>query len=366
MNPTLPAPDAVPLPAPVWLFQVLLLVTFFLHVIAMNFLLGGGLVGSLSCLRARANAPHHRRLSEQVFKILPIANAATVTLGVAPLLFLQVLYGRFFYTSSILIAVPWLAVIGLLCLAYYGHYFMALSDTIRRERFVWVAWAASLMIVAIGFIYTNNLTLMQDPARFKSLYVAGRTGFRLNTGEPTLIPRYLHFLVGALAVTGLGVVALGQWMRRKDDGPFGQWAIRYGRNWFVGATLVQILIGVWFLFSLPAATRNVFLGGDPVKTAHLFGGAFLALLAIVLLVAKAESGRVLGASGGLLALTILAMILVRSWVRDIAIGQLAGLDSTPVRTQWSVLVVFLLFFAGALVTVGWMIRRYVVEGRRPS
>jgi hypothetical protein len=366
MNPTLPLVDPVPLPGPVWLFQVLLLVTFFLHVIAMNLLLGGGLAGALSGTRGRANVPHHRRLSEQIFRALPVASAATVTLGVAPLLFLQVLYGRFFYTSSILIAVPWFAVIGLLCLAYYGHYFMALSDTVRRERFLWVAWVASLFVAAIAFIYVNNMTLMLDPGRFKALYASGRSGLRLNLAEPTLIPRSLHFLVGALAVTGLAVTALGQRIHRREDGPFGPWAIRYGRNWFAVATLIQIMIGVWFLFSQPPAVRNVFLGGDPVRTAHLFGGIFLALIALALMLVKPESGKVLALSAGLVALTLLAMILVRSWVRDLAIGRLADLGSAAVRTPWDVLAVFLIFFVAALGTVGWMIRRYLVEGRRPA
>jgi hypothetical protein len=366
MNPIIPLADSLPLPGPVWLFRGLLLVTFFLHVIAMNFLLGGGFVGALSGGRGRANVPHHRRLSEQIFRLLPVATAATVTLGVAPLLFLQVLYGRFFYTSSILLAVPWFSVIALLCIAYYGHYFMALSDTVRRERFLWVAWVSSVFIAAVGFIYVNNMTLMQDPARFKDLYVSGRSGLRLNLAEPTLIPRFLHMLVGAIAVTGLGVVALGQRIRRKEDGPFGPWAIRYGRNWFAIGTLIQILIGVWFLFSQPAAVRTAFLGGNVVWTAHLFSGAFLALCALALMLVKPDSAKILGLSGGLIALTILAMLLVRSWIRDLLIGGSADLANANVRTPWDVLVVFLLCFVAALVTVGWMIRRFSVEGRKRS
>jgi len=46
-------------------------------------------------------------------------------LGVAPLLFLQVLYGRLFFTSSILMAGFWLAVVPLLIVAYYCAYVVA-------------------------------------------------------------------------------------------------------------------------------------------------------------------------------------------------------------------------------------------------
>lgn len=361
MNPTLPPIDPTALPAPVWLFRLLLLVTFFLHVVAMNFLVGGGLFAAISGARGRANVPHHRHLAERIFKILPITSAATITLGVAPLLFLQVLYGRFFYTSSVLLAVPWLSVVFLLCIAYYGHYYMAMCDTIHRERRLWVAWVAAILVVAIGFIYTNNLTLMQAPERFRDLYLANRMGLRLNAEEPTLIPRFLHMLVGALAVSGLGLVLLGQRALRGKDPAFGKWAVGYGRNWFAGATLVQILVGVWFLFSLPAGVRGAFLGGNPVQTAHLFGAVFLALVAVFLIVAKPDSRKVLFASSGLLALTLLGMLLVRQWVRDIQIGGLAELGNAATKTQWSVLPFFLILFVGALAVVAWMVRRYVVE-----
>lgn len=361
MNPVLPPIDPIPLPAPVWLFQFLAFVTLFLHIVAMNFLLGGGVIAAVSGLRGRSGVPHHRRLADLLFRSLPIVNAATISLGIAPLLFLQVLYGRFFYTSSILIAFPWFAVVALLCVAYYGHYFMAMSDTVRREKHLWVTWVASLLVILIGFIYSNNITLMESPQRFKDLYLANRSGLRLNFGEPTLLPRYLHFFVAALAVAGLGVTALGQRARGAGDAAFASWSVRYGRNWFAGATLVQVLVGFWFLLSEPAQIRNAFLGGNIVYTVHLFGAVFLALVAVFLLMASPGSGKVLAASSGLLAATILVMLLVRNWTREMRIGSLAGLDEMQVRTQWSVLVLFLLLFVGALVTIAWMINRFVAE-----
>ncbi len=362
MNPTLPPIDPIPLPAPVWLFQVLSFVTLFLHIVAMNFLMGGGVIAAVSGLRGRSGVPHHRRLSDLLFRSLPIVNAATITLGVAPLLFLQVLYGRFFYTSSILIAFPWISIVALLCLAYYGHYFMSMSETVRREKYLWIAWAASVLVMIVGFIYSNNITLMESPERFRDLYLADRSGLRLNFGEPTLVPRFLHFFVAALAVAGLGVVAFGQRARRPGQEGFSSWAVRYGRNWFAGATLVQLLVGFWFLLSQPAAIRDSFLGGNVVHTAHLFAAVFLALVAALLLMAKPESGRVLLASSGLLTATILVMLLVRSWTRELRIGALAGFGEMQVRTQGSVLAIFLLLFVASLVTVAWMIRRYVRQG----
>src|SRR5271165_6599219 len=121
MNWSLPHLDPMPLPAPVWLLRTLLLLTFFLHVLFMNCLLGGTTI-TLVCMMRRTTSAFSARLAGDLGRLLPSVFAFTITLGVAPLLFLQVMYGHLLYTSSILIGVPWLAVIGLVILAYYGVY----------------------------------------------------------------------------------------------------------------------------------------------------------------------------------------------------------------------------------------------------
>ncbi len=118
---TLPIPhvDPMPLPGPVWLFVALLLVVFTLHVAAMNSALGGGLWALWNYLRGRhAQHEYSRRLANELSQMLPTFLAFTVTLGVAALLFVQVLFGNFLYTSSILIGSFWLLVIPLVMVAY--------------------------------------------------------------------------------------------------------------------------------------------------------------------------------------------------------------------------------------------------------
>lgn len=363
MNPTLPAPETLPLPGPAWLFETLLIVTFVLHILAMNALLGGGILGAFCAARARANVPYMRLIADRIFKILPVATAATITLGIAPLLFIQVLYGRFFFTSSILIGIPWIGLIFLLLAGYAGNYFMALSDTIRREKHLWVGWAACLLILAVGFLWTNNITLMQSPERFLEMYQSDRLGMRLNTAEPTLLPRYLHFVVAAIAVAGIGIMLLGHREWSRGDADLGSAFLRFGRNCFAGATLVQLLVGVWFLFTLPAGVRNAFLGGNGVYTAHLFGAIALALAAVGVVVARVESRRALVVACSMLLLTITGMSMVRAWVRKLEIGALADTAGMAVRTQGSALAVFLIFFVGGIAALVWMFRRYFVEGR---
>ena len=105
LTPIVPSPDALPLPAPAALLHLLLLLTFTLHLVAMNALVGGAVLALW--LRGRAGAvPGAADVAGRIGKALPVCVAATVTLGVAPLLFLQALHGRFFFAASVIMACP--------------------------------------------------------------------------------------------------------------------------------------------------------------------------------------------------------------------------------------------------------------------
>ncbi len=110
-----PVADPVPLPAPYWLLKTLLLVTFTLHILAMNCMLGSAIIAAVA--RFRRRSVDNARLAVDLGKRIPTFLAATVTIGIAPLLFVQVLYGQFFYTSTVLIAWPWLTVVALVTFA---------------------------------------------------------------------------------------------------------------------------------------------------------------------------------------------------------------------------------------------------------
>src|ERR1700685_1077316 len=116
-----PAVDPIPLPAPIWLIKLLHIVTLALHFVAVEMLLGGLLLAVfLSFFRGPA-----RVAARAVARRLTVVMTYVINLGVPPLLFAQVLYGRALYTSSVLIGAYWIAVILLLMGSYYGLYVSA-------------------------------------------------------------------------------------------------------------------------------------------------------------------------------------------------------------------------------------------------
>src|ERR1035438_5521997 len=118
--PSFPAVDPIPLPAPIWLLKLLHIVTLALHFVAVEMLLGGLLLAVLLSLFARS--PEAKVATRAIARRLTTVMTFVINLAVPPLLFGQVLYGRALYTSSILIGVYWISVIGLVSLTYWLLY----------------------------------------------------------------------------------------------------------------------------------------------------------------------------------------------------------------------------------------------------
>ena len=354
----MPDPDPIPLPAPVFLLKALLVLTFILHLFPMNLLLGGGFIAPLTeWLGRRRQSLYHLKLARSLATTLPIATAFAITLGVAPLLFIQVLYGQFFYTSSILMAWPWLSVVLLMILGYFGVYVYAL----RRERLgpkaVGIGFVSALLFTLVSFLYTNNLVLMLTPEGWAKLYAESQAGFRLNLGDPTVIPRSLHFLLAAFAVTGLFIVLVGL-LNGKAETAYRSWAVKYGVIWFAVPTLLQFLVGPWFLFSLPAPVRDRFLGGNTLDTTLLLAGILLALvgLALLFLALAARDPRPPALAGiGCVALTIVFMAIVRHRVREAYLAPHFSVEQLPAEPQTAVILLFFAIFIGGLAVVGFML-----------
>jgi hypothetical protein len=117
MMPFFPAVDPIPLPAPIWLLKLLHIVTLSLHFVAVQMLLGGLLLAVL--LSLFRGSPCSLVAARALARRLTVVMTFVINLAVPPLLFIQVLYGRALYTSSVLIGLYWISIIGLLMLTYW-------------------------------------------------------------------------------------------------------------------------------------------------------------------------------------------------------------------------------------------------------
>jgi hypothetical protein len=357
-SPVIPYIDPMPLPAPYWLFKVLLIVTFVLHLLAMNTMFGGSLIGLIARAKS-AKSEHYARLAHDLGKYIPSLLAATITLGIAPLLFTQVIYGHLFYASTIVMAWPWFSVLVLLLLAYYGFYAVAFKQngsTVVR----WLAATSALFIFVIGFIYTNNMTLMLTPEKWMPLYQADPSGWNLNWHEATLVPRYLHFVLAALAVAGLLVAGLGllQWSK---DRAYAAFLLQTGGKWFAYVNMAQIVIGLWFAAALPKPLMMLLMGRELVQSILFAVGVLIALVLIVVMsrsLKQVDPRRGVLYSMGVTALLVVLMAIQRDLLRDAYLTPYFKSEQLPVQTQWDVLLLFLVLFVAGVVLWIVMMKKY--------
>jgi len=352
-----------PISGPPMLLDHLLGLMFVVHVVFMNFVLAAPLV---MVWNLWSGGDERRRFAGWLAGALPVAFTFTITFGVAGLLFVQALCPDRFYTANILLGKIWLAVIPLLMAAFYGAY-LARSRVTKPKGSVWAGlvslFTAALTWCIAGIMICNYFaTTMAD--RWAEL--AAKPGLILV--NQTFLPRTLHFIAGAFAVTGLWMVWISWWKRRRGEGAGVCASFRLqGLHLAAGATGAQVIVGVWFLIWLPADAWDRLFSGLVPSLVWISGvAAGLALLG-VLIVATVYPDRPVWsrAATGLLAWTLIGMTAGRDLLRLLAFDRAFKVASIESRTQAGAMLVFfalLLFGLATLAALVWLIWRLPPAG----
>ncbi len=312
----------------------------------MNAMLGCGIIALVRSLKGR---PQDLFIAKEISLKLPYTIAFAVNMGVAPLLFIQVLYGNFIYTSSVLMGWYWLMVIGIVIIAYYSAYLFDFKfEVLGSSRSVFIAICVILMLL-VAFLFTNNMTLMLTPEKWVQ-YFSNSRGTILNLSEPMLIPRYLHFVCASIAIGGLFLAIIGKINAKTGNQEFEE-MISSGMQWFSYATLIQINIGLWFAASLPRDILHLFLGGNSAATL-LTGCALISAGAALFFGFKKQ----IWLSTGAAIFTIVGMVLMRDIVRHAFLRPYFTLSDLVVEPQYSPMVVFLVTLIAGIGLVGYMLK----------
>lgn len=340
----IPSPDTIPL-AWGW-FQFLLLLTFPLHLLAMNAMLGGLAIGIVQHF---LGGEIRSRLSHRIAIALPLVIAFVVNLGVAPLLFLQVLYGQYVYTSSILMGSFWIMIIPLLIVGYYCAYLYDFKYSQLGRAGIFVAAITFIFLLVIGYFFSNNMLLMTMPDQFGE-YFSHMAGNFLVSGDAQFLPRYLHMICGALAVGGLFVAILGRF-RSADDPGLAEHALKLGMNVFNWFTCMNICFGLWYLLTIERETMFRFMGRDMLATL-----CFLVALGLVVTILVYGFRKKLLATFVTTIVLVYLMSFMRAWIRSSYLQEYFNLGDLQVVAAYSPLIFFLVTLVLGIVCVIWMLR----------
>ena len=342
----IPTPDSIP--APAGFFLVLEILLFIVHILLVNFIIGGCLL--LVFYRFKSTDTD---LSKVIYgplvSKLPTSFALAINVGIAPLLFIQVIYGHLIYTSSILMAAFWLSVIPFLIIAYYSAYIQIRFYSIKEKISKIALILMSVIVLYIAFIYVNNMTLMVQPIKW-TLYFSNKNGTILNLNEPTLIPRYLHFIVASVAIAALALAGYWSYQKTKNHPQAEDYFSRMLRIFGI-ATVVQVVVGFWFLLALPTDFIQQFMG----KNMHFTGILLLGFITTILTLFFTYKNNLKLTIIHVL-ITMLLMVMTRSNLRSLYLQDYFSLDHLAIRPQYDILALFLIILVIGLISVGHMIR----------
>ncbi len=358
----MPSPDPVPLPGPPWLLRFFLVLGWFLHALPLAAILGGALIALVTEIlaRLRPEDQFYSKLARQIGGILPVAMGITITFGIVPLLFLQVLYGQAFFASSVLMAWPWLSIPMVLILAYYGFYLNALArDWLGRLR-PWIILKSFLVLVWVALIFTSNATLMSKPSIWLAIERGDYAGWFINLSEPSALPRLAHLFSVALELSGL-MLCLYAWYlirwREAETGYAHRVAV-YGLRWAVGAAASQAITIPLFLVRMETRVTHLFLGGDPVLTGLMATAILLSIMAFGFETWGLYSRNPIRwglVSLGLCTLVIGITAFNREAIRRAYLSQFLNVDALPSTFQAGPFLIFLTGFVLAIAGIGYVL-----------
>jgi hypothetical protein len=358
-------------PAPYWFMAALKVLGFTLHLIAMNLWFAGIVVAML--LRRRGGE-HARHFSSRLMNQMPIIIALGINFGIVPLLFTQVAYYKVFYPATILMAWPWFSVIGMLVFAYYGVYLYAIG--LREGKMtswkVAAGWVAAVLFIVIGFVFSNVFTLMTNLSQWPGLWahssVAGApTGLALNTGDPTLWPRWLMVFGLALMTTGAYVVVDAGLFARRESDAYRRWASGFALRLHSLGVIWFAVTASWYVFGAWGAdARAMMFSGGLIGLAGLTAAA-PALPWLAILAQRRGVTPEWALATGVLHVVVLALNAIsRQVVQNAELRRFLDVTAERLNMQWSPLVLFLILFVSGLVLVGWMVMQAVQASHRPA
>jgi hypothetical protein len=316
-----------------------------LHFVAMNFLVGGAILVVQAARRRGGSAPMLVNLT----RLLPITMAATVTLGVAPLLFLQLVYPRQAYAAAIVSGWFWLMVVAAVLIAYAALYLCAG----RGERAGRVSLPPLLLAIAglvyVSIAYSSIFAMAERPDLIHALYTKDQSGLVWNPMLGDYLLRWLHMLAGAVTVGGFCVGLVG----RHDADTF-----REGRSFFVFGMALAAILGLGYLLSLL-----------PILAAFMHTPAIWALMAAIILSLGSLHfffKQNFPVSGGMLFLSLCGMVYARHSVRLLKLAGQFDPASWRVAPQWGPFVLFLVCFVVALAVLASMLRLFFTPTQRAA
>lgn len=246
--------DPAGVPSHPLIFLLLGVLTWALHIAAVQVMLGASALTLYGALRQDA---HWRRLAAAMLGTAKVAVSVAIVLGVAPLLFVQVIYDPFWYTANVLSARWVIAFIVILIggyLAMYAFYFRNPQLTTRPARGTWHLLLSLTLMLVVGWIMHVLSVQMLLPEQWMSWYAPDG---HIDTSGQSLhawsLPRFAFFILLSVVVTGAWLFAYRRYLlgREGEDAAYLAWLPALAHRLMLAGGVLALASGALWLASLP-------------------------------------------------------------------------------------------------------------------
>lgn len=356
-------------------YLILYVLTLVVHVFLISYVLAGSAwLAWATMFPGNGRLPRTKQPLAMILRDwMPFALSGAITAGVAPLLFVQILYRQQFYTANLLLGWRWMMVIPALVIAFYLLYVIK-SRTVSGWSFpircgLAVSVAASFLFVA--FCWTTNHLLSIDESSWPEMYGSRQA----ITAVVPLSLRLLTWTAGTFPVMSI----LAGWqlwgMRRRDadqDASLSRDAGLSQEDWLALYNVEERRLAMASLCGLAVAMISGPAYAITLKsqiTSHLTGSAgLLWLLVAVVSVACQAIGwfqhrrlpglrlRRLTVMTLLSLSTLIAIACLREIIRLAQVNLQQTAESTRAAAEVGGFAVFLIFTMINIVLISWCIR----------
>lgn len=342
--------DPAGLPAHPAIFQSLMLLTWIFHIAFVLLTLGAAGVAIWAYTR-RDRHEHWARLSEALTQVAKVGVSLLIVLGVAPLLFTQVIYDPQWYTSNVLSARWAIAFIFTLIIAYcLWFYFYAGSHGRPASR-----WFTTVALTALGLFVLDGLIMHALsyqallPQAWASWYAPGgvvdTSGSRLHAIQ---LARFLFIMSLSVPAIGLYLLAYADYLgaRTDADRPYLERVRPLGRSLAIQGLLISSVLFLGWQVSNPL---ELGLWRHPLGWALLLWCLGLAAWLYQRPSLEREGFLALGIGFGMLS-------VLSVWREVIRMAHLSpwgySISDYPVHPDWHSLALFALTLLGVGGLVG--------------
>ncbi|MBL8844269.1 MAG: hypothetical protein JNN24_00735 [Hyphomicrobium zavarzinii] len=249
--------DPAGVPAVPQLFQVLAVGTWVFHIAFVHLTLGAAGLAIYAFYKREAG-PYWEQMSIAMTKVAKVGVSLLIVLGVAPLLFTQVIYDPQWYTSNVLSAGWAIGFIFTLIAGYCLWFAFYWGNHEGAKRYIGVYAVLSLALFILDGLIMHALAYQAIlPDRWMEWYAPGgvvdTSGSKLHAIE---WPRYLFIMSLSAPAVGLYLIAYADYFAtRSDKTPeYRAFGRLLGRTIAVPGLAVSALLASWWQLDHPAAT----------------------------------------------------------------------------------------------------------------